>query len=131
MKSQPPSYPLQHDSFHKIRTPTVNKHARLVEKRTSPDIETSEAFPASKRDPADFVKLEEENPNMAATMMYLMAQRAAKQTRLGLGTVQNQIHPGSLGWPSGRHNPKVNLPRSLEKFTRKLFTHYWAWVTCG
>ena len=61
---------------------------------------------------------------MAATMMYLMDQRAAKQTRLGLGTVQNQIHPGSLGWPSGRHNPKVNLPRPLEKFTREIYTFF-------
>ena len=47
---------------------------------------------------------------MAATMMYLTDQRAAKQTRLVSGTVQNQIHPGSLGWPSGRHYPKLISP---------------------
>ena len=34
---------------------------------------------------ADFVKLEEENPNKAATLMYFTDHRAAKQTRLGLG----------------------------------------------
>ena len=58
---------------------------------------------------------------MAATMMYLTDQRAAKQTRLGLGTVQNQIHPRPLGWPSGRHNLEVNLPRPLEKFTLGIY----------
>jgi len=67
------------------------------------------------------VKLEEENPNKAATLMYFTDHRAAKQTRLGLGTVQNQIHPRPLGWPSGRHNPEINLPRSLEKFTRGIY----------
>ena len=54
-------------------------------------------------------------------MMYFTDHRAAKQTRLGLGTVQNQIHPKSLGWPSGSHNHKVNLPRPLEKFTRGIY----------
>ena len=54
-------------------------------------------------------------------MMYFTDHRAAKQTRLGLGTVQNQIHPRSLGLPSGRRNPKVNLPRPLEKFTRRIY----------
>ena len=54
-------------------------------------------------------------------MMYFTDHRAAKQTRLGLGTVQNQIHPKSLGWPSGSHNHKVNLPRPLEKFTQGIY----------
>ena len=54
--------------------------------------------------------------------MYFTDHRAAKETRLGLGTVQNQIHPGTVGWPSGRHDPKVNLPRPLEKFTRGIYT---------
>ena len=54
--------------------------------------------------------------------MYFTDHRAAKQTRLGLGTVRNQIHPGSLGWPSGRHDPRVNLPRTLEKFTRGIYS---------
>ena len=67
------------------------------------------------------MKLEEENTNKAATMMYFTDHRAAKQTRLGLGTVQNQIHPKSLGWPSGSHNHKVNLPRPLQKFTRGIY----------
>ena len=67
------------------------------------------------------MKLEEENTNKAATMMYFTDHRAAKQTRLGLGTVQNQIHLRSLGLPSGRHNPKVNLPHPLEKFTRRIY----------
>ena len=67
------------------------------------------------------MKLEEENPNKAATMMYFTDHRAAKQTRLGLGTVQNQIHPKSLGWPSGSHNHKVNLSRPLEKFTPGIY----------
>ena len=58
---------------------------------------------------------------MAATMMYFTDHHAAKQTRPGLGTVQNQIHPKSLGWPSGSHNHKVNLPRPLEKFTRGIY----------
>ena len=31
MKSQPPSFPLKHDSFHKIRTPRADKHDGLVE----------------------------------------------------------------------------------------------------
>ena len=67
------------------------------------------------------MKLEEENTNKAATMMYFTDHCAAKQTRLGLGTVQNQIHLRSLGLPSGRHNPKVNLLHPLEKFTRRIY----------
>ena len=32
--------------FHKILTPTVNKHAKMVEEDIALDIETNEAFPA-------------------------------------------------------------------------------------
>lgn len=70
MTSQPPSLLFQHHVFHEIRTPTVNKHARLVEigsSRTAPDMESNETSAARETNPADNVKLEEENLKMAET----------------------------------------------------------------
>ena len=46
----------QHNFFQEIRSPTVNKHARI--NRIASDTGTNKAFPLKETNPADFDKLE-------------------------------------------------------------------------
>ena len=53
---------IQHNFFHEIRTSTEKKTCRDRSNRIAVDIETNEAFPGRKTNPADFDKLEGCNP---------------------------------------------------------------------